>query len=89
MKTLRFIDIKSALIGFLLCAIFFFGVAATSSTDKWDAKQEWLVASSNALFGKQQLEQKKMDGMVVYSSKGGWEPFQAEGGTFTYRKRIK
>lgn len=89
MKTLSSIDLKSALIGFLLCSIFFFGLAATSPVDKWDAKQEWLVAGSNALFGQKQLERKKMGGMVVYHSKGGWEPMQAEGGTITYRKRIK
>jgi|TARA_B100001971_G_scaffold161320_1_gene151345 hypothetical protein len=89
MKTLRSLDIKSALVGFLLCSIFLLGVAATSSTDKWDAKQEWLVAGSNALFGNKQLEREKMGGMVVYHSKGGWEPFQAEGGAITYRKRIK
>ncbi len=80
MKTLKTIDIKSALIGFLLCSIFFFGLAATSPVDKWDAKQEWLVAGSNALFGQKQLERKKM---------GGWEPMQTEGGTITYRKQIK
>ena len=89
MKTLKFIDLKSALIGFLLCSIFFFGMAATSPMDKWDAKQEWLVAGSNALFGQKQLERKKMSGMLVYHSKGGWEPMQAEGGTITYRKRVK
>ena len=65
MKTLKSIDIKSALIGFLLCSIFFFGLAATSPVDKWDAKQEWLVAGPNALFGQKQLERKKMGGMVV------------------------
>ena len=89
MKTLKSIDIKSALIGFLLCSIFFLGVAAASPTDTWDAKQEWLVAGSNTLFGQKLLERKKMGGMVVYHSKGGWEPMQAEGGAITYRKRIK
>jgi hypothetical protein len=59
MKTLKSIDIKSALIGFLLCSIFFFGLAATSPVDKWDAKQEWLVAGSNALFGQSNLSERK------------------------------
>ena len=89
MKTLKSIDTKSALIGFLLCSILFLGAAATSSVDKWDAKQEWLVAGSNELFGQKQLERKKMGGMVVYHSTEGWEPMQAEGGAITYRKRIK
>ncbi len=47
------------------------------------------MAGSNALFGQKQLERKKMGGMMVYHSKGGWEPMHAEGGTVTYRKRIK
>ena len=76
MKTLKSIDTKSALIGFLLCSILFLGAAATSSVDKWDAKQEWLVAGSNELFGQKQLERKKMGGMVVYHSKEGWEPIR-------------
>ena len=35
------IDIKSLLIGGLLASTIFFGVAATSPTDKWDDKQLW------------------------------------------------
>ena len=41
------IDIKSLLIGTLLTATIFLGVAATSPTDKWDAGQQWKIDSFN------------------------------------------
>ena len=42
------IDVKSLIIGALLTSTIFLGVAATSPTDKWDEKQEWLYASEAA-----------------------------------------
>ena len=43
------IDFKSLAIGALLGSTICLGVAATSSTDKWDDKQEWLIASRDNL----------------------------------------
>ena len=46
MKT---IDIKSLLIGTLLTATIFLGIAATSPTDKWDDKQQWEVKATKVI----------------------------------------
>jgi hypothetical protein len=55
------IDMKSLLIGGLLASTIFFGVAATSPTDKWDKNQRWQVTEFS--------EQQEKNGDTV-----GWEP---------------
>ena len=43
MKTIKSIEGKSLLIGGLLASTIFFAMGATSKTDKWDDKQEWIT----------------------------------------------
>ena len=38
---MKYIDIKSVVIGVLLTTTIFLGVAATGTTDKGDGKQKW------------------------------------------------
>ena len=74
------IDIKSLLIGTLLTATIFLGVAATSPTDKWDDKQQWLVDTKIIL--EPRAKKDKME--------AGWEPFGSEGLDYILvRKRVK
>ncbi len=81
---MKSIDVKSLLIGALLTSTIFLGVAATSPTDKWDDKQEWVVKRGYPL-GAQGIE--------GYSLADGWEPFgtadYAGKETIWLRKRIK
>jgi hypothetical protein len=100
MKT---IDIKSILIGTLLTATIFLGVAATSPTDKWDKEQQWEVCSEAGLRASDSADYstlQKEGGLRVFRVvKGGWEPFGHEvwnhtnetpsGSNTYYRRRIK
>jgi hypothetical protein len=79
MKT---IDIKSLLIGTLLTATIFLGIAATGQTDKWDVHQQWEVKFA------------KRDDLA--KAWRGWEPFQIHISTLKQdevyvwiRKRVK
>ena len=50
---MKYIDIKSVIIGVLLTTTIFLGVAATGTTDKWDGKQKSpaLTTSGNIVMG--------------------------------------
>jgi hypothetical protein len=86
MKT---IDIKSLLIGTLLTATIFLGVAATSPTDKWDANQQWETCSLASLTTLGHVKRDKELG-TIRVVKGGWEPFASYGpGHIHFRRRIK
>ena len=89
MKTLKSIDGKSLLIGGLLASTIFFAMGATSSTDKWDDKQEWEVATGIKLekTGFLTYTDNTAKGPIGWKVKGGWEPFTANGQV--YRRRIK
>ena len=82
------IDVKSLIIGALLTSTIFLGVAATSTTDKWDGKQMWQVISAlNKVDGKGEAAHK-------IARTIGMEPFsitQDKNGVARvwYRKRIK
>jgi len=43
MKHIKSFEIKSVIIGFLLCAVVFLGVAATGTKAAWNHKQRWDV----------------------------------------------
>jgi hypothetical protein len=79
------IDIKSLLIGGLLASTIFFGVAATSPTDKWDDKQLW----------KFKYTDNTTKGMLDDGDANGWEPFgwhwkdDKKRYVIAFRKRIK
>jgi hypothetical protein len=77
------LDIKSLLIGTLLTATIFLGVAATSKDDKgkWDEKQEWKII---ATFGDSTTRKGLIDRHPI-----GWEPFTANDDWVWWRKRIK
>jgi uncharacterized protein YbdZ (MbtH family) len=85
------IDIKSLIIGALLTSTIFLGVAATSPTDKWDEKQEWVEATWTKMNAAKLITSftigESFDGKPVkgYKIAAGWEPV----GNSDYRKRIK
>jgi hypothetical protein len=86
MKT---IDIKSLLIGTLLTATIFLGVAATGITDKWDANQQWEVCSLANLATLGHVKGDEKTG-IIRVVKGGWEPFtNREKEHIYFRRRIK
>ena len=92
------IDMKSLLIGGLLASTIFFGVAATSPTDKWDEDQRWeitIVDSSKQKYsiaggyeGQYERFGKEWDDAAI-----GAEPFAIrDKGVSTdifFRKRVK
>lgn len=90
MKTLKSIDGKSLLIGGLLASTIFFAMGATSPTDKWDDKQEWVIASRSDILALGFLEPVELTGpngrSETFRKATGWEPF---GNHTIYRKRIK
>ena len=80
------IDIKSLIIGALLTSTIFLGVAATSTTDKWDDKQEWEVLEktmSDIRVGK-----RIADNPFAFTGVG-WEPIGVQGANIIWRKRVK
>ena len=96
--TMKNIDMKSLLIGGLLASTIFFGVAATSPTDKWDEDQRWeitIVDSSKQKYsiaggyeGQYERFGKEWDDAAI-----GAEPFAIrDKGVSTdifFRKRVK
>ena len=77
------IDMKSLLIGGLLASTIFFGVAATSPTDKWDNEQQWdFHTIPSALY-----ESDKDD--LWWKEGKGWELFSIQGANLVFRKRVK
>ena len=77
MKT---IDIKSLLIGTLLTATIFLGIAATSPTDKWDDEQTWDVSE----FTDKDVKKGRTKGWEVT---GHMRDNGVYGHLFMYRKR--
>jgi hypothetical protein len=73
------IDIKSLIIGALLTSTIFLGVAATSTTDKWDDDQVWDVV----------IARQGSTADVTRALRGGWEPIAVQGANIIYRSRIK
>ena len=89
MKTIKSIDGKSLLIGGLLACTIFFATGATSPTDKWDDKQEWLTADMTIMRGYGLITSERYDlpnggKGTFYKTAAGWEPY-GQG----WRKRIK
>ena len=82
---MKSIDIKSLFIGALLTSTIFLGVAATSPTDKWDDKQEWIEADYDALRAMGDIGTVRYSGQMVYKTIKGWQPHTDK----MYRKRIK
>ena len=95
---MKHLDTKSFIIGILATALFLAcsdtikkaaipeAQAATGVADKWDNKQEWLIASYIGL---------KEEGFTSTTDvgftkvTGGWEPWAVGSGGTYYRKRIK
>ena len=72
------LDWKSFAIGVLLTTTIMFGTgAATSTTEKWDANQQWDVRRTGIGGNPQIIHQ------------AGYEPFQTLGRDLLWRKRIK
>ena len=82
---MKYIDIKSLIIGALLASTIFLGVAATGVNDKWDDKQEWIEADYDALKAMGDIGEVKYSGQMVYKTTKGWQPHTDK----MYRKRIK
>ncbi len=74
---MKYIDIKSVIIGVLLTTTMLFGMGATGKADagKWDDKQVWEVSYKSSYKGK---------------IPEGWEPVVLDkDGDWGIRKRIK
>lgn len=86
---MRNIDVKSVIIGALFASTIFFGVGATSPTDKWDDKQSWEVDV---------FTQREMNAGVRWTGGeaefiAGWEPIAgtirgSNGNEVFARKRV-
>ncbi|MDP7011189.1 MAG: hypothetical protein QF685_07410 [Verrucomicrobiota bacterium] len=73
---MKSIDIRSLIIGVFLTSTIFLGVAATGTTDNWDAKQNW-----------EWKEWRVGDGIPK-----GWEPvqqYQSASDWVWCRRRVK
>jgi hypothetical protein len=72
------LDWKSLAIGVLLTTTVMFGTgSATSTTEKWDANQQWDIRAT-AMVGNPQIIKHP-----------GYEPFQTLGRDILWRKRIQ
>ena len=92
------IDIKSIIIGALLTSTSFLGVAATSPTDKWDDKQEWVVTTHSLADIPGHDRYNRLDAALKAYADRMWrkngvgrEAFAMDpsDGTVYFRKRIK
>jgi hypothetical protein len=79
MKT---IDIKSLLIGTLLTATIFLGIAATGKTDKWDDKQQWESKRKH-------LARERGWVLDIQTAPAGWEVTNRDDHHIFLRRRIK